>query len=59
MKTDNYSFNDYRMNDYYTIKRLCKDGLVNPRPNSITSSYKPHYSVEKIKTPIKIDPANS
>ena len=56
MKINNDNLNDFCMKYYYDFRRWREDGLVKPRPNWITSTYKPYSSVENLKIPIKSDP---
>ena len=59
MKITNDDFNYFCMKYYYNFRKLCEAGLINPRSNSKTSPYKPHYSVENLKRPIKINPTTA
>ena len=52
----NDKFNDFCMEDYYNFISLQEAGLLNPRPNSTTSSYKLQYSVDNLNIHIKINP---
>ena len=56
MNITNDDFNDFHMKYYYNFRRLCKAGLVNPRPTLPTSSYKRHFPINNLKRPIKCNP---
>ena len=55
MNINNNNFNDFRMEDYYSFRRLRAVGLINTRPNVPNSSYKRHSPVDNLKRPIKLN----
>ena len=59
MKITNEEFNDFCIKYYYNFRRFYESGLVNPRPNSKASPYKPHSSVDNLNRTIKSNPTTA
>ena len=55
VKVTNDNYNEFCIIGYNYFRRLRMAGILNPMPNSKIFPFKPYYSIDNIKRPIKLN----